>query len=697
MTDFHAVGGGDTSGLLTRREFPLEIKASFKASPSAASTADEITGPDIISLADAVGNYCEVRDYPDAGYPIVRFTISEITKDLAVYLQKCSETRKVALAVDPAELAAQLRIDRDHLLAAMTIGAFTVEEPEPKVQTGGNVEGDEEVDNLISMLQNATMNMEEITLAIHKFVVSRDGESSGMIKTHAQNVLPLIRLVVVTVATAVAGDSPRTDLLVNALAGGGLVKPLTEASAVTYNQLADLLNDECQPMLTELMLQNIINKRTPAHYLYNACYLHSVNNNDAFSEHAGMIGRLPDEADDDRDSIRLTQETMDIIQGYRYEADKYQPGLYDVFPPIPDLMLHEVVQGSLLAHSYMRLTEDAFEAARKTIETRGFAWTLSAFTRILPPPDSRHVSYAAAVEIQSRNISFKRKAHSKDSDAALYNLYYMDMHGALTIDIDDNSVPTDKLKNVIVPDNLVMVRTGLVGRVSFANVQDKTEDVIAKVCSEDIHDLAMTTEVYDLGCDIVPPGYSVNDMKLSKDDVFWTGVVDCTEQEAIEVEDTVYLSTVMARASAIASQRGRMALFVLLACHETNHTARQQQGLQANVQAALRLPRIIRFTNRPDGKPRDFRVQRTIRESSEIRLSNPSIPKGSGELKWLVNRINTAEKARREARNNKRKAEWEAAHSDMSGGLPPTAAMNYGLSAALLFVTFAASVLGAAS
>ena len=100
-------------------------------------------------------------------------------------------------------------------------------------------------------------------------------------------------------------------------------------------------------------------------------------------------------------------------------------------------------------------------------------------------------------------------------------------------------------------------------------------------------------------------------------------------------------------------------------------------------------------------------------------MSNPSIHKSSGELRWLVDRINAAEGVRREARSQKRQREWEAEYGklkdanhqkDESGvfddgvhqeggaaGFPPTPAMNYGLSAALLFVTFAASVLGAVS
>lgn len=519
---------------------------------------------------------------------------------------------------------------------------------------------------------------------------------------------------------ALAGDdSPRTHLLVNALAGGGLVRPLTKARAVTYEKLVAMLDDECQPMLTELLLQNIVNKRTPAHYIYNACYLFCVNMNTRFSEIEGVIGRIPDDGPENGDSEKLVQDVMPIIMGYYKPSEEYVPGLYNVFPPIPDLMLHEVVQGSLLMHAYMRLTEDAFNTAKKKIETRGFAWTLSAFMRILPTPDSQNYEPS---EIGGRSILFKGKAYSKDSDAALYNLYYMDMHGALTIAIHPDDLVEGKVQNTTVPDNLVMVRTGLLGSCSRGKIQ-KDYAVFTKICSRDINKLALKTEQMGLGCDIVPPGYSVNDMQLVSDPTFWTGIVDCVEGLKYEIKKDVYLSNVIAKLSALASNSGRMALFVMLACHETDNIAIQQQGLQANVQAFMRLPRTIKVMTAYRYKPpSNFNIYKTIQKSSLIRQINPEIPKW-GEVKWLVDSITTAEESRSQARSKKRKADMDAndpvpdtddvdmsdvfnTESSISDGthheggatvFSPTPAMNYGLSAALLFVTFVASVIGTAS
>jgi hypothetical protein len=94
--------------------------------------------------------------------------------------------------------------------------------------------------------------------------------------------------------------------------------------------------------------------------------------------------------------------------------------------------------------------------------------------------------------------------------------------------------------SVIVPDNTVLVR---VDSLTHAELL-KASTVIEKVCSENLNLLALDTDTRDMGCDVVPPGYSVHNMmmaghgSLSIDNTWlktesWHGIVYCTQKHKI--------------------------------------------------------------------------------------------------------------------------------------------------------------------
>lgn len=525
---------------------------------------------------------------------------------------------------------------------------------------------------------------------------------------------------------------------------------------VTYANMDKNLRRMYTPSLTEVLLYNIINKTTYKHAIYNACYLYCVNTNENFLNVEGwVVGRIPagDEGRPPKNGSRqqIVEESESIIRdGWTKDGEENfpVPGKYAAFPPIPDLLIHEVVQGALLAYAYSSLGDLDFETAKSAIEKPGFAWTLSAFTRILPSDPCR---YSNGTQRDIGSTVFSRKSSSDQFQSTSYDLYYLDAHGRLTCEMGigkaDESGGDVVTDTVIVPDNVVIVKIGIVGEKSHALWRNR-DYVLKQICGGDIHNLALRTELRGLGCDIVPPGYPVSNMILKgdedviKDGKFvrkaqWTGIVDCTNSSVITMTKghETKLSDTIEALSDSASESGRMALFVMVACQTTLDRGLKSASFAANDQAFRRLPPRINYFNL-DGKLRVFNVHRVIRQSAAMRLRNPILMRDAGdrgELWYLAEQGRRERKRKREligvgdsgsgsgigsgsgsgsegrvsdglvgvargsASGSARGSASGSASATSAGGgrgTPRASSVNYGLTATLFLVTVAMSLLG---
>lgn len=577
----------------------------------------------------------------------------------------------------------QMESDREFVVAALTIGsAFLTDSLNTNYTLKGGGDDDDFAkahDQLMATLNNCD-DMNEIAIAIQNYVSFEDEGRSTMIGFDSQDVIPLLRYVIASLA--VGSSTPNTSSLVTALTGG-LCLPTQGTHRVNATTFTTQLRKIGAHNLTELLLCNIINKRSPMHSIYNACYLHCVNTNTNF-DIIGVVGRLDPQNTESR--RKLLEECEWYIYGVDDSTDD-SAGEYDVFTPIPKLLLHDVVQGSLLTHLYLHMKQETFESVKKIIATPEFSWTIRAFTRILPRKSD--VYEQSPVRNQ---LLFTRPAVDPTTASSLYDVFYVLAHGAM---MNRSSTIGRNVSNnvtVLVPDNLVIVRVGMVGHLTWTSIFTG-KNVRKRFCEKNLNLLALLGELEKMGCDIVPPGYPVQNMTLGGygntytyiDETTkqkhtiedWNGIFDCTAENFIQISfknHNTTLERVMSGLGNLATERGRKALVFVMACHKTYCDRTKREGQLANVQALNDLPVKIYTTI-----TKTFEPHAVIELSTEIRTRNKQDVKPVQLKLWEL----------KKDLRRKRKPIPSAQHPNKKGGRPPSAA-TIGLAA--LFLTVALSL-----
>jgi hypothetical protein len=274
-----------------------------------------------------------------------------------------------------------------------------------------------------------------------------------------------------------------------------------------------------------------------------------------------------------------------------------------------------------------------FNNVKRIVGEASFPWTIPAFTRILPRKGTvaGDEIYTAVKVREKSDLKFERGETAPEIPSSLYDVSFLIAHGTMTNTCTNRRPDTENV-SVLVPDDVVMVRVGMVGKITIATAL-KAETVQAELCGDNLNVFALNGERRNLGCDIVPPGYPVQNMMLGGyGNTFtnpetketyesWAGVVHCTENTKISFESTeVDLKTIMSEIGKLATIRGRKALFILVACHETINERIRYQGTLANVQALNDLPVVIRYvrSSRPPGK---FQVHEVIELATQKRMA----------------------------------------------------------------------------
>ena len=125
---------------------------------------------------------------------------------------------------------------------------------------------------------------------------------------------------------------------------------------------------------------------------------------------------------------------------------------------------------------------------------------------------------------------------------SLYDVCVLNAHGGMSCEIPAGTTTRDNV-SVIVPDNVILVRVGMIGSLTHADLLIGSTG-IEIVCVKKLNLLALDTDTRDMGCDVVPPGYSVHNMmmaghgSLSIDNTWlktesWHGIVYCTQKHKI--------------------------------------------------------------------------------------------------------------------------------------------------------------------
>lgn len=588
---------------------------------------------------------------------------------------------------------AQMSSDRDAVAAAVEIGAIFVREEDGETEKrGGGVSDDIGVKDIFEYLKllSSLKTVEEIAIAVDAFE-QKVYRRSDMIALDKQCLLPLIRLAITAVAASDAPSNSASDsatdsanhLLVNALIGGISMGRLSPGKSMTENTRPMLVAKLGLPQshsLAELLILNIVTKKSPKHSLYNASYLYAINKNIDGSK----IGWIDEEKERERIIGESTEYIHDIAR-INSALSTRTPGQYGVFLPLGLLFIDEVVHGALLANRYKMLTTPAFNRAMKIIKEPGFACTLDSFSGILPPSPASYTDNPDDSRLLEMFKIRSRVERKSDAKPRRFNLFYYVAHGQMTHEVNEDTgrnigMSEDKRHNVTVPANVVMVRKGMIGKKAFGVT------MLEYFCKANIPLLASSWEKEGAACDIIPPGHIVQNVWLygGTPGKEWRrmGFKDCSTNatDILKAGESTYLDDVLQKVSTASENTGYPALLVTAFCQETEDLLQVREGLLANFRALEQLPSKLIYLGHREGL-REVDVPLVVQASSELRRASGATPMRSYLAKSLQSLI---------------VASQQKASTLGGGTYSGGAAVNYGLFAVLFIVTVASSLIGAA-
>jgi hypothetical protein len=203
-----------------------------------------------------------------------------------------------------------------------------------------------------------------------------------------------------------------------------------------------------------------------------------------------------------------------------------------------------------------------------------------------------------------------RRPWSEADHVVLFGFYHAEI-------VDDGP-------NITVPNNVIMVKIGTAGRMTFEHIKANKCDFM-----EDLHLLA-NYEYFYAGCEIVPGGGVYPNLYMQNNDMdMYMGLYGCNKNKSLErliPHDTTgrYLDEVLKTASEHVAKSGKMALLFIGGCQDTNLGEKVSVGTDATYQAINILPSTIRVVTFGGERLPDFDVKKVIKESIEKRTEQPA-------------------------------------------------------------------------
>jgi hypothetical protein len=554
------------------------------------------------SLAGEIDDYLEDLEF-DGG------DISELVFGFAARLDEGADSLVVF------DLTFEdIRLDYDIARAAVaTGGAFFREEGDGERTGGERTGGDGTLGRLgefeLAVENRRAVGERGVVDAIHALAGPSGGRVFVTLKRYQKYILRfligLYSAVAVggVVATAAAGP---LSLVITALAGAAVAgcAAMLRASGgrgktFRAERLSGLLgNRDDVGTASTLLLSSMASRTDPLHRIYTAAFLYFVSHVDpddpgdaALIESAGPALALMHpltKSSGFRIHASVRETARGVLEAHAGRIVPSAPGedaVYNtVFPPLT-LVWHELVTGAILrALFYCAYSQT--RRARLLASLRGIKhpWSTETLARHLASVSTETSSDCDSLDPLKVGRFYRSRAADvrlvkREQSMPDHVLVLVDAHGAI-----DDSGP-----NIVVPDNVTMVKVGIAGRDTLPAMQSGD----AFHCKMRFDRL--TRDHAGGGSDVVPPNSVYPE-------VFLRGAPD-KEYRAFRCDtETVLhgfgpsptrLSDVLRKASESAASSGHMALVVVNSCQKTCDVNRVSVGTDTVFSALATLPSRI--------------------------------------------------------------------------------------------------------
>ena len=381
----------------------------------------------------------------------------------------------------------------------------------------------------------------------------------------------------------------KEQAIISALTGG-IDNRIGAETSVSINTLRQRLLVSAP--FTELLLCSIINKKHPKYVIYNAClwYFISTSTKPLAPLKTQLFTLLSD-----ADKKNIQEESTYLIQQFvtNKVENNFFAGYADIIPKII-LLFEEVIQGLLLRIAYCSMCASQINIVDVHFKNSDFTFTIESLTRAVATAFQTQVTAADVPQFVNNECfvhlqSIMQTGIKTSPPVKMHNLYIGAAHGAVLRQLNGESV-----ENGIVPDNVILVKVGIVGDLTSLAYGTDTQD-----CKVDLNQYVVYGEISGNACDILPPGCAYPMLQLTGDKTPGrTGMRDCSNDKTLvdfELRTGKLLSEVLQIISESTKNSGQMALVCLACCQQTNDVAKIITGNNANRHAALRLSPEIKY------------------------------------------------------------------------------------------------------